>query len=240
MAVRNALKSQQSAPADPGRRAAPGCWSLGSGRALSLHPRRASVLALVSGRVWLTISATSPSASPQPGSFASSDASGSFSSTARTDRRIDLPAAFTDQVLTAGDRVVIPAGARVVVEAWAVPGQPDTDAAFRWDMDMDRSLAGAVGQVRSGSHAQGKPDHRASGGLAAPSAPQPSGKGPIRADWETGVAMPLRELAQALGQGGRVVGAAAALVLRAAARLALGVGRFVWLRVAAPVDRKTV
>ena len=239
MAVRNALKSQQSAPADQGRRVAPGCWSVGAGQALSLHPRRASVLALVSGRVWLTVSATSPVASAQPAPFSASDSSGWLSSPAWADLPIDLPLAFTDQVLTAGEHVVIPAGARVVVEAWAVPGQPDADAAFRWDVDMDRSLAGAVGQVRSGSHAQAKPDHRAPGGLAAPSA-QSSGKGPIRADWETGVAMPLRELAQALGQGGRSVGAAAALVLRATGRLALGVGRFVWLRVAAPVDRKTV
>ena len=55
-----------------------------------------------------------------------------------------------------------------------------------------------------------------------------------RADWEAGVVLPLRDLVHALVQGGRVVGMAAGQVLGAAGRLAIGFGRFVWLRMAPP------
>ena len=60
----------------------------------------------------------------------------------------------------------------------------------------------------------------------------------VGAEWECGVVQPLRDLAQAVGQGGRAVATAAAGALGAAGRLALGVGRFALALVAAPRPRR--
>ena len=51
-------------------------------------------------------------------------------------------------------------------------------------------------------------------------------------DWELGVAQPLRDLVCALGQGGRVVGAAVAATLGASGRLVAGLVRFALHRIA--------
>lgn len=58
-----------------------------------------------------------------------------------------------------------------------------------------------------------------------------------RAEWECSVAQPLRELLQALGEGGRAVGQAGAQVLGAAGRLALGMARFALFRIAGQRQR---
>lgn len=52
------------------------------------------------------------------------------------------------------------------------------------------------------------------------------------ADWELGVAQPLRDLVCALGQGGRAVGAAVAATLGASGRLVAGLVRFALHRIA--------
>ena len=60
MPARNVLESQQSVQAALAGRPAAGCWKLAPGRALSLHPRKRSVLEIAQGRVWLTLSGASP------------------------------------------------------------------------------------------------------------------------------------------------------------------------------------
>lgn len=52
------------------------------------------------------------------------------------------------------------------------------------------------------------------------------------ADWEGAIAQPLRDLRQAVAQGGRAVGAAAAAAAGAAGRLALGAARLAVGRIA--------
>ncbi len=47
-------KSQQSAVAATAVRSHSGCWTLETGRALALQPRRRSALTVARGRVWLT------------------------------------------------------------------------------------------------------------------------------------------------------------------------------------------
>ncbi|CAN7599325.1 DUF2917 domain-containing protein [Acidovorax sp. Leaf78] len=59
------------------------------------------------------------------------------------------------------------------------------------------------------------------------------------AEWECSVALPLRDLMQALGQGGRAVGQAGVQVLGAGSRLAVGIARFALFRIAAPRARTT-
>lgn len=59
-----------------------------------------------------------------------------------------------------------------------------------------------------------------------------------RPEWECSVVQPLRELLQALGQGGRAVGLASTQVLGAASRLVLGAARFALFRIAAGLDRR--
>ena len=59
-------------------------------------------------------------------------------------------------------------------------------------------------------------------------------------DWECGVVQPLRDLGQALGQGGRALGTALAGVAGAGGRFAAGLARFALLRIAAPLQRRTV
>lgn len=58
------------------------------------------------------------------------------------------------------------------------------------------------------------------------------------AEWECSVALPLRDLVQALAQGGRAVGLAGVQVLSAGGRLALGIARFALFRIAAPRERR--
>ena len=59
-------------------------------------------------------------------------------------------------------------------------------------------------------------------------------------DWECGVVQPLRDLGQALGQGGRALGTALSGVAGAGGRVAAGLARFALLRIAAPLQRRTV
>ena len=59
-------------------------------------------------------------------------------------------------------------------------------------------------------------------------------------DWECGVVQPLRDLGQALGQGGRALGTALAGVAGAGGRFAAGLARFALLRIAAPLKRRSV
>ena len=49
---------------------------------------------------------------------------------------------------------------------------------------------------------------------------------------------PLRDLVQALAQGGRAVGLAGAQALGAGGRLVLGIARFALIRIAAPRESK--
>ena len=76
--------------------------------------------------------------------------------------------------------------------------------------------------------------------LAAPALAQPASQ--AARDWECGVVQPLRDLGQALGQGGRALGTALAGVAGAGAggRFAAGLARFALLRTAAPLQRRTV
>ena len=190
MSPRTVLESQQSVHADLAGRSAAGCWKLAAGRALSLHPRQRSVLEIAQGRVWLTVSPAPPWL-PLRGA-----------------------AAGGDQVLQAGERLIIEAGQHVVMEAWSLSGEsPHADAvAFRWDH------APAAAWATS---------------LAGPRAKTSAAK-----DWECGVVQPLRDLAHALGHGGRAVGTALADMATAGGRLAAGLARFALHRIAAPLQRK--
>ena len=135
----------------------------------------------------------------------------------------DPPGAVADHVLCAGDGLTIAAGAHVVIEPWTLPGAPEALAvAFRWGIAPDATPVDLQPQ-RLRSNARRWGGHRA--GVRGRS---------TRADWEAGVVLPLRDLVHALVQGGRVVGMAAGQVLGAAGRLAIGFGRFVWLRMAPP------
>lgn len=257
MAASNVLKSQQSAPAAEHKSMATGCWPLAPGRALSLHPRQASVLEVVRGRVWLTISATPRARLAQPASFESFISSSSmsqfdplrsFGSNPLADASIDLPAALTDEVLTAGDRLVVPAGARVVLEDWAEPGKPSAGAAFRWDAEGSWALpcedpARASPQTPTHTHALPQSGRHGAASPRVPNAlnaPASSGSRPMGADWEAGVVLPLRDWVQALVQGGHAVGAAVSQVLSATGSLVFGIGRFVLRRVAAPAHSNVV
>jgi len=73
-------------------------------------------------------------------------------------------------------------------------------------------------------------------GVVAPATAQ-SGS-PAARDWECGVVQPLRDLVQALGQGGRALGTTLAAVAGAGGRFAAGLARFAMHRIAAPLPRK--
>lgn len=257
MAARNVLKSQQCAPAAECQSTMTACWPVVPGRALSLRPRQASVLEVVRGRVWLTISATPLAPFAHPASFASFASFTSFSSVSRldplgsfgfnplVDAPIDLPAALTDQVLTAGDRLIVPAGARVVIEDWAVPGQPRDGAAFRWDTEASLALP-CVDPARANPQIPPHTDGRTQSGRStfpspcvanALNAPTASSSRRLGADWEAGVVLPLRDWVQALVQGGHAVSTAGTQVLSATGSLVRGIGRFVLRRLAAPAHR---
>jgi len=72
--------------------------------------------------------------------------------------------------------------------------------------------------------------------VVAPATEQPASL--AARDWECGVVQPLRDLVQALGQGGRALGAALADVTGAGGRFAAGLARFALHRIAAPLQRK--
>jgi len=75
--------------------------------------------------------------------------------------------------------------------------------------------------------------------VAQPAAAQAQGLLRPGVEWECSVALPLRDLMQALGQGGRAVGQAGVQVLGAGSRLAIGIARFALFRIAAPRARTT-
>lgn len=104
MFSRTVLESQQFAPATPAGRTAAGCWKLAAGKALSLRPRTHGVLQIAQGQVWLTVAGT----------------------------LADRPGAPVDQVLRAGEQIVIAPGQHVVMEPWG-PASPAGAVAFRWD-----------------------------------------------------------------------------------------------------------
>jgi hypothetical protein len=79
----------------------PGTWKLTAGRAITLQPREAGMLRVAHGRVWATFDG--PHAGP----------------------RNDLG----DHVLGAGERLVLRADQRVVIEAWS----GESPAFFSWD-----------------------------------------------------------------------------------------------------------
>lgn len=74
--------------------------------------------------------------------------------------------------------------------------------------------------------------------VAAIAATVARAENPVARDWECGVVQPLRELAQALGHGGRALGAALADVARAGGRLAVSLARFALHRLTPPRQRK--
>ena len=126
----------------------------------------------------------------------------------------DLPGAAADHVLQPGEQLAVAPGQHVVMEAWSGSGCAES-VAFRWDV------------------------------LAAPALAQPAST--AATDWECGVVQPLRDLGQALGQGGRALGTALAGVAGAGVagagaggRFAAGLARFALLRIAAPLQRRTV
>lgn len=127
-----------------------------------------------------------------------------------TDLPEDLPLGAADLLLQAGDRLDIAAGQHVVMEVWSPAGSPGEEVAFHWH--------GAPAAVPA--HAQ------------APRVLRPG------AEWECGVVQPLRDLVQALAQGGRAVGLAGAQALGAGGRLVLGIARFALIRIAAPRESK--
>ena len=124
------------------------------------------------------------------------------------DMPADLALGVADHLLQAGDRLDIAAGQHVVMEAWSPSGVPGEEVAFHWH--------GAPAPVP----AQGQRAQRPG------------------AEWECGVVQPLRDLVQALAQGGRAVGLAGAQALGAGGRLVLGIARFALIRIAAPRESK--
>ena len=128
------------------------------------------------------------------------------------DMPADLPADWVfgvaDHLLQAGDRLDIAAGQHVVMEAWTPAGLPGEDVAFHW--------LGAPAPVPAQAQRAMRPG----------------------AEWECGVVQPLRDLVQALAQGGRAVGLAGAQALGAGGRLVLGIARFALIRIAAPRESK--
>jgi hypothetical protein len=124
-----------------------------------------------------------------------------------------VPGRDADQVLQAGDRLSVAAGQHLVMEAWSLPGTgPAQGVAFCWE---GAAMAATATAAATGRHAaRGTPE------------------------WECGVVQPLRELLQALAQGGRAVAAATGQVLHAGSRLAWGVARFALFRIAAPRVRR--
>jgi hypothetical protein len=120
----------------------------------------------------------------------------------------DLPGAAADHVLHAGEQLRIAPGQHVVMEAWGLSGSVEA-VAFRWE--------GAMASATSG---------------ASP------GASLAARDWECGVVQPLRDLLQALGQGGRALGTTLVDVTGAGGRFAAGLARFAMHRIAPQRQRR--
>jgi hypothetical protein len=81
----------------------PGTWKLGSGRAISLHPREDAVLRVAHGRVWVTFDT----------------------------QRVGHGNELGDYFLVAGEELTVQAGQRAVVESFG--SQQHDTAYFSWD-----------------------------------------------------------------------------------------------------------
>lgn len=81
-----------------------GAWRLPSGQALSLWPQRPALLRVRHGRVWATLGVAG----------------------------VRVPGELGDHFLDAGDCLHVPAGARLVLEAMAPPGEAAMAAQFDW------------------------------------------------------------------------------------------------------------
>lgn len=95
------------------RRPAIGSWRLHPGHAMSLRPRRAAVLRIYCGRVWVTLS--------QPAGT--------------------TPETAGDRFLGPGDVLIVPAGARLVMEPLAPP-QETQPVHFDWSDARAAALPG--------------------------------------------------------------------------------------------------
>ncbi len=130
--------------------------------------------------------------------------------------------AGADLVLQAGERLSIAPGRHVVVELWSAPGTEPHAAdalAFRWD------VAPATCAL-----VEARPQGSAAAAAAAAAA----------VEWDCAVVQPLRDLGDALAQGGRAVATAVVDAVAAGGRLAWGVVRFAWHRIATPQQRRAV
>lgn len=101
-----------------------GLWSLPAHHALSLRPAIDRELHIASGRVWVTLQASHASLAPRQ-----------LSEGEWVWPNPQASAPWGDQVLQAGDRLWIPAGSHVVMEAWSVAGAVDP-VCFDW-VDFD-------------------------------------------------------------------------------------------------------
>ncbi len=85
-------------------KAVAGAWRLPPGQALGLAPRRPAVLRVRRGRVWATLGVP----------------------------EVQVPGELGDRFLDAGDCLRVPAGARLVLEVVARPGEGAAAAQFDW------------------------------------------------------------------------------------------------------------
>lgn len=91
-----------------------GAWKLAARKALSLRPREAGVLTVVRGRAWITAGGATGLSPEDSG----------------------------DHVLAAGQRLMVPGGSHVVLEAWK-----DEDAFFDWQPQAALAWASAPAAV---------------------------------------------------------------------------------------------
>ena len=121
-----------------------GYWKLSAGRALTLQPREWGRLCVAQGRIWLTVD----------------------------DPWRERVGLWGDHMVSAGESVVLPPGATVVVESWERAGglpvhfnwvpQP-SPAHTRWQREVRRPLHDLARSLHAASLALG----RLLGGLAA-------------------------------------------------------------------------
>lgn len=129
-----------------------GAWKLAARKALSLRPREACVLTVVRGRAWVTAGGATGLAPDDSG----------------------------DHVLAAGQRLLVPGGSHVVVEAWK-----DEDTFFDWQPQAALVWAPAAAPAAvTPREAVWQPlvDLRQAGGLAARSMGR-LGAGLVRLGW---------------------------------------------------------
>ncbi|MFY3384494.1 DUF2917 domain-containing protein [Paracidovorax sp. MALMAid1276] len=201
MSARNTPVSQPHAPARTAGRATAGCWKLAAGQALSLRTREPGVLEVARGRAWVTVS-------PLRGA---------------------APAGVPDQVLQAGERLRIPGGQHLVMEAWSGPAPhmggphagPHASAAADGHADAPAAAADAAAFAQAGDLAfRWDAEWR----------PVPS----AASEWECSVRVPLRDLWAALGQCGRALGQSVGQTGQATGRLLVGLARFGMRRLGGP------